>query len=209
MKSPRPKIMAECWVTSPEYRIMRDNCLAQKLPITFVNGCFDLLHSGHIRLLHHAARESLRLSCWHHEGPLVVGLNTDYSVAKLKGPGRPVMNWAERATLLLALGVVDAVVGFDEADASALIADLKPRFYAKGGDYAGKDIPELKAMPEGSAVIYAPRGEIELTDMSSSKIISRVIDAERTRVESLQGPAGPYKKAVIALASAGDPPDGP
>lgn len=209
MESPRPKIIAECWVTSPEYRIMRDNCHAQGLPITFVNGCFDLFHSGHVRLLHHTAREVLRLSCWHNRGPLVVGLNTDYSVRELKGPGRPVLNWAERAIVLAAIDVVDAVVGFDEADASALIGNLKPRFYGKGGDYAGKDIPELKALPDGAAAIYAPRSEINLIDMSSSKVLAKVIDAEATRVSTIPGSWSPLKAAIDSLARARDQADGP
>lgn len=202
MELPRPKIVAESWRTSHEYQILRDACKARGHRVTFVNGCFDLMHSGHVRMLHHVAREVARLSCWNYPGPFVVGLNSDASVARLKGPGRPVLNWAERACVLSALGVVDAVVGFDEDTATELVRDLKPRFYGKGGDYVGKPVPEVEALPDGAAVIFAPRGEIALTDMSSTKMIATIIGAEATRVQSLPGSWSPLQAAFDSVARA-------
>lgn len=94
----------------------------------FTNGCFDLLHVGHVRYLRRArALGNL----------LIVGVNSDDSARRLKGPGRPLVPEEERAEVLAALGCVDYVTIFDEDTASALVAALRPEVYAKGGDYAG------------------------------------------------------------------------
>ena len=97
------------------------------------NGCFDLLHVGHVRYLR-AARAL--------GDALVVGLNSDASVRRLKGPGRPVMPAGERAELVAALDGVDAVVVFEEDSADALIARLRPDVHAKGTDYTEQSVPE-------------------------------------------------------------------
>lgn len=94
--------------------------------IAFTNGCFDILHVGHLRYLR-AARELADL--------LIVGVNTDASVAKLKGPGRPLVSQEERAELLLALDPVDLVVFFDDPTPLALIQAISPDVLVKGGDY--------------------------------------------------------------------------
>jgi rfaE bifunctional protein nucleotidyltransferase chain/domain len=101
--------------------------------ITLSNGCFDVLHVGHIRYLH-AAREL--------GGKLIVALNADDSVRALKGEGRPVMPAEERAEILAALTDVDAVVVFPEKDVRAIIREIRPDFHAKGTDYTAESVPE-------------------------------------------------------------------
>ena len=101
--------------------------------ITLANGCFDLLHVGHIRYLH-AAREL--------GGKLVIALNSDDSVRLLKGEGRPLMPAAERAEILAALADVDAIVVFPEKDVRAIIREICPDFHAKGTDYTRENVPE-------------------------------------------------------------------
>jgi rfaE bifunctional protein nucleotidyltransferase chain/domain len=105
--------------------------------IVLANGCFDLLHVGHVRYLQ-AARALGDV--------LVVGLNGDASVARLKGPGRPLVPVAERAELVGALGAVDAVIVFDEDQADALVAELRPDVHAKGTDYREDNVPERHAV---------------------------------------------------------------
>lgn len=95
--------------------------------IVFTNGCFDILHRGHIRLLGKAASFG---------DVLIVGVNSDGSVNGLKGPGRPVNNEADRSLLLAALEVVDAVVLFAEPTPLELIRYLRPDVLVKGGDYS-------------------------------------------------------------------------
>ena len=94
--------------------------------IGFTNGCFDLIHPGHISLLHHAKNECDKL---------VVGLNSDSSVAKLKGKDRPIQKENARATVLLALKDVDVVIIFNEETPIKLIELIKPDVLIKGGDY--------------------------------------------------------------------------
>ncbi|MGC8550308.1 MAG: bifunctional D-glycero-beta-D-manno-heptose-7-phosphate kinase/D-glycero-beta-D-manno-heptose 1-phosphate adenylyltransferase HldE [Acidobacteriaceae bacterium] len=99
--------------------------------IVFTNGCFDLLHVGHITLLEDARREGDRL---------VVAINTDLSVQRLKGPTRPVVKERERGRILAALAVVDAVVAFDEPTPLQLIEALRPDVIVKGGDYSENNV---------------------------------------------------------------------
>ena len=101
--------------------------------ITLANGCFDLLHVGHIRYLQ-AAREL--------GGRLVVAVNSDDSVRALKGEGRPLIPAEERAELLAALAAVDAVVVFGERDVRPIIREIRPDFHAKGTDYTAESVPE-------------------------------------------------------------------
>lgn len=101
--------------------------------ITLTNGCFDLLHVGHVRYLH-AAREL--------GGKVVVAVNADDSVRTLKGEGRPVIPAQERAEILAALADVDAVVIFPEKDVRAIIHEIRPDFHAKGTDYTAESVPE-------------------------------------------------------------------
>jgi len=103
--------------------------------LVFTNGCFDLLHRGHVSYLQ-AAR-----ALGDDEG---VALNSDASVRKLKGPGRPIGPQKDRAAVLRALRSVDAVVVFDEDTPVHLMRDLKPNVYVKGGDHRVEDLPEAE-----------------------------------------------------------------
>src|SRR5262249_22137283 len=107
--------------------------------IVFTNGCFDLLHVGHVRYLREArARGDL----------LVVGVNSDQSVSRLKGAGRPLVPENERVELLAALECVDHVCLFTEDTPEALIAEVRPDLHVKGGDYRADDLPEARLVRE-------------------------------------------------------------
>jgi rfaE bifunctional protein nucleotidyltransferase chain/domain len=101
--------------------------------IVLANGCFDLLHVGHVRYLHGAKALG---------GRLIVGMNSDAGVRQLKGEGRPLMPAEERAEIIAALSDVDAVVIFDEPDVRGLIRELHPDVQAKGTDYTRESVPE-------------------------------------------------------------------
>ena len=101
--------------------------------IVLANGCFDLLHVGHIRYLHGAKALG---------GKLVVAINDDDSVRQIKGDGRPLMPAEERAEIIASLADVDAVVIFSEPDVRALIHEIRPDVQAKGTDYTRENIPE-------------------------------------------------------------------
>ena len=107
--------------------------------ITLANGCFDLLHVGHVRYL----RAAKQLG-----GRLIVAINSDESVRGLKGEGRPLMPAEERAEILSALADVDAVVIFSEHDVRALIREVRPDIHAKGTDYTADTVPERDAVAE-------------------------------------------------------------
>lgn len=104
--------------------------------IVLANGCFDILHVGHVRYLAGARAEG---------DVLVVGVNADSGVKGLKGPGRPVLDQTARATLVAALREVDYVVIFLEANVEALLAELRPNVHAKGTDYTAETVPERAA----------------------------------------------------------------
>jgi D-beta-D-heptose 7-phosphate kinase/D-beta-D-heptose 1-phosphate adenosyltransferase len=130
--------------------------------LCFTNGCFDLLHPGHVKYL-----EDVRAL----GDFLVVGLNSDASVARLKGPSRPLQNEAARAMILCGLRSVDAVVRFDEDTPLELITALQPDLLAKGGDYT----PETVV---GREVVEARGGRLVLVPFlpghSSSAIVDRI-----------------------------------
>jgi D-glycero-beta-D-manno-heptose 1-phosphate adenylyltransferase len=108
-------------------------------PVTLANGCFDLLHVGHVRYLHAAKKLG---------GRLIVAVNSDESVRQLKGEGRPLMPAEERAEILAALADVDAVVIFPERDVRALIREIRPDVQAKGTDYTADSVPERDVVGE-------------------------------------------------------------
>jgi rfaE bifunctional protein nucleotidyltransferase chain/domain len=127
--------------------------------ITLANGCFDLLHVGHVRYLH--AAKGLG-------GRLIVAINSDDSVRSLKGEGRPLMPAEERAEILAALADVDAVVIFSERDVRALIREIRPDVQAKGTDYTAENVPEADVVREYGgrvAIVGDPK------DHSASEII--------------------------------------
>ena len=101
--------------------------------IAFANGCFDLLHVGHVRYLESAAREA---------DVLVVAINDDASVRKLKGEGRPILSAHDRAELVAALRCVDYVVIFPEPTVGSLLTTLQPDVHCKGTDYTVESVPE-------------------------------------------------------------------
>jgi rfaE bifunctional protein nucleotidyltransferase chain/domain len=111
----------------------------------FTNGCFDLLHLGHVRYL-----ESARAL----GDFLILALNSDEGVRLLKGAGRPLISEDERAGILAALTCIDYITIFDEPTAGSLVALLQPSIYVKGGDYAGlsSDIPDVNRLPEAKVV---------------------------------------------------------
>jgi D-beta-D-heptose 7-phosphate kinase/D-beta-D-heptose 1-phosphate adenosyltransferase len=120
----------------------------------FTNGCFDLLHLGHVRYL----QEARALGDF-----LILALNGDGSVQLLKGPGRPLVPEYERAEMLAALTCIDYVTVFDEPTAGSLVALLQPAIYVKGGDYADleSDIPDMSRLPEAK-VVQAYGGVVRL-----------------------------------------------
>ena len=139
--------------------------------IVFTNGCFDLLHAGHVRYLRQA-RQAGDL--------LVVGLNSDRSVRGLKGEGRPLVGQAERAELLAALEMVDYVVIFDEPTPRNLIKALRPRVLAKGGDWKPEEIAGAEEVEaDGGKVVIVPL----VPDRSTSGLIEKIVARSRSRVE--------------------------
>jgi rfaE bifunctional protein nucleotidyltransferase chain/domain len=105
--------------------------------VALANGCFDVLHAGHVRYLHGARAEA---------DVLVVGINGDASVRRLKGEGRPVLPERDRAILVAALRDVDHVVVFGEDDVSGLILALRPDVHCKGTDYTTETVPEREVV---------------------------------------------------------------
>lgn len=128
--------------------------------VVFTNGCFDILHVGHVRYLN--AAKALG-------DVLIVGLNTDASVKKLKGNDRPINNEADRAEVLLALEAVDHVVFFGEQTAESLIAEVKPNIYVKGGDYTLETLPEAK-------IVQSYGGRVEFIPMVAGRSTTNVIN---------------------------------
>src|SRR4030095_16626146 len=118
---------------------LADTWRGQGKRLVLANGCFDLLHVGHVRYLQDA--RSLG-------DALLVGINADSSVRRLKGPGRPIMTAAERAELVGSLAAVDGVVIFEEDTADALVRALRPSVHAKGTDYTAESVPEGAAVRE-------------------------------------------------------------
>ena len=105
--------------------------------VAFANGCFDLLHVGHVRYLQAAAAEA---------DVLVVAINDDGSVERLKGPGRPILPGADRAELVAGLRGVDYVVLFPEPTVTPLLLELKPDVHCKGTDYTADSVPERETV---------------------------------------------------------------
>lgn len=135
---------------------------AQGCSIALANGCFDLLHVGHVRYLQGAAQEADRL---------VVAINDDESVASLKGPGRPVMAAADRAELVAAIRGVSYVVIFSGGTVAELLSQLKPDVHCKGTDYTVDSVPErdvVRAYGGRIAIVGDPK------DHSTRGLIARL-----------------------------------
>ncbi|WP_051180120.1 D-glycero-beta-D-manno-heptose 1-phosphate adenylyltransferase [Selenomonas ruminantium] len=128
--------------------------------IVFTNGCFDILHAGHVTYLEAAKAQG---------DVLVLGLNTDESVRRLKGPERPINNELDRAKVVGALQAVDYVVLFGEQTAEAVIAEVKPDIYVKGGDYTLDTLPEAK-------IVQSYGGKVAFIDMVEGRSTTNIIN---------------------------------
>lgn len=133
--------------------------------VAFANGCFDLLHVGHLRYLRGARAAAGK------KGVLVVALNSDAGVRRLKGPTRPLMTLKERAELIGALSCVDYVTSFGEAKAERTLSMLRPHLQAKGTDYSPDSVPE-------AALMRSLGGRVVITgdpkDHSTTALIAKV-----------------------------------
>ena len=130
--------------------------------VVFTNGVFDILHAGHVDYLSKARLLG---------DVLIVALNTDSSVSKLKGPSRPINTLADRMTVVGALRCVDCVVSFDEDTPESIIDEIKPDIHVKGGDYTVESLPESKIVQSyGGKVVIMPL----LEGRSSTGIIDRL-----------------------------------
>jgi len=150
-----------------ELRKERARLRAEGKRLVFTNGCFDILHVGHVRYLQ-SAREL--------GDALLVAINSDATVRELKGAGRPVMNEQERAELLAALSAVDYVTVFDDISPRSLIADILPDVLVKGGDYKLNEIHGREEVERaGGRVISLPFIE----GASTSSVIERIKESEK------------------------------
>jgi rfaE bifunctional protein nucleotidyltransferase chain/domain len=129
--------------------------------VTLANGCFELLHAGHVRYLHAAKQLG---------GRLLVAVNSDESVRRLKGEGRPLVPAEERAEILAALADVDAVVIFSETDVVALIREIRPEVHAKGTDYTVETVPEREVVRECG-------GRVEIVGDPKNHSVSQMIQS--------------------------------
>lgn len=137
------------------------------MKVVFTNGCFDILHAGHVRYLQ--AARSLG-DC------LVLGLNTDASVRENKGDSRPINNEQDRAEVVGALESVDYVVLFGERTAESIIAKVRPDVYVKGGDYTLDTLPEAK-------VVQGYGGHVAFVDMVEGRSTTNVIEKIKKEME--------------------------
>jgi rfaE bifunctional protein nucleotidyltransferase chain/domain len=154
-------------MTLDEAVALADRLRAERKRIVLANGCFDLLHVGHVRYLR-AARELGDV--------LFVAINSDAAVARLKGKGRPLMPAAERAEILMSLREVDHVVVFEEDTADRLIAALRPDVHAKGTDYRAGTVPEestVRSIGGRVAIVGDPK------DHSTRDLIGQILERFR------------------------------
>lgn len=156
---------APCILASADLVEVGERCRAANKLVVWTNGCFDLFHAGHARSLRTARAFG---------DVLVVGLNSDASVRRLKGSGRPILPAAERAELVASLACVDHVVVFDEDTPEECIKQLRPAVHCKGADYAppiGKPIPEATLVESyGGRVAFLPL----IDGLSTSELIRRI-----------------------------------
>ncbi len=154
--------LSKVLLTWEEAKQLREQWAAQDKKVVFTNGCFDLLHPGHIKYLVDAKALG---------DVLILGLNADASISRLKGDSRPINPLNDRAAMLMGLKSMDAVVAFEEDTPLNLISLLLPDVLVKGGDYAPDDIVGAKEVRgAGGEVIVVPF----LEGYSSSKLIERI-----------------------------------
>src|SRR5215813_7551299 len=149
-------------VSRAELREISSKLLQEGKRIVFANGCFDTLHVGHVRYLQGAKAEG---------DVLIVGVNADASVCRLKGPGRPILDERARARLVAAVRAVDYVVLFAEPNVEALLSELRPAVHAKGTDYTEETVPE-RATAERLGIRIAIVGDPK--DHSTRQLIDSV-----------------------------------
>jgi len=131
-------------ISRGEISALGEKLRRERRRVAFANGCFDLLHVGHVRYLQGAREQG---------DVLVVGVNSDRTVSALKGPGRPLLPAEARAELVAALESVDYVVVFDEPTVAEVLHDLRPDVHCKGTDYTEQTVPEREVMKNlGGAV---------------------------------------------------------
>lgn len=167
MASPPARMTAASLLTVDEAAALAARLRAEGRRIVLANGCFDILHVGHVRYLQ-AARALGDV--------LIVAINADATVARLKGPGRPLVPAAERAEMLLALRAVDHVVVFDDDTVDGLLRRLRPHVHAKGTDYTPESVPEAataRAIGAEVAIVGDPK------DHSTRDLIARIAGAGR------------------------------
>jgi D-beta-D-heptose 7-phosphate kinase/D-beta-D-heptose 1-phosphate adenosyltransferase len=145
------------WDQAAAWRSVQDG------PLVFTNGVFDLLHPGHVDMLLAARRQG--------DG-LIVGLNSDDSVKRLKGPARPVRTLAERSYVLAALAMVDAVIGFEQDTPLELILHLHPDVLVKGGDYSVDTVV-------GAREVRAWGGEVSIVPLTAGQSTTSIIERLR------------------------------
>lgn len=130
--------------------------------VVFTNGCFDLLHIGHVRYLYEAKKQG---------DILIVALNSDSSVKKLKGNNRPIINESERAELLAALEMIDYIIIFEELTAKKLINNIKPDIYVKGGDYSKESLTEWTTVEKNGGEVRLLK---EIKGRSTTSLIKKI-----------------------------------
>jgi len=178
-------------MTPADARRLRDDLEKKGRKLVFTNGCFDLLHAGHVRYLQQARALG---------DALIVGLNSDASVRELKGPTRPLNRERDRAEVLASLRAIDGVVVFNDKRATGLIESIKPHIYAKGGDYT----PESLDPGERGALDKAGT-QIQILSLvpgrSTTKIIERMTGADNAptplRLGILGSGEGSNLRAII------------
>jgi rfaE bifunctional protein nucleotidyltransferase chain/domain len=143
----------------------RDRLRAQNRSVVFTNGCFDVLHAGHVEYLAWAREQG---------DALIVGLNEDDSVRRIKGDARPIVPFAQRATVLLAFRSVDVVVGFGERTPEVLLDRIRPNVHVKSDQYREEELPERSVvLRHGGRIALAPH----VTGASTTDTIARILDA--------------------------------
>lgn len=142
--------------------------------VVFTNGCFDVLHRGHVGYLEQGSRLG---------DVLVVAVNSDQSVRRLKGPDRPVNRVQDRAAVLAALSCVDFVVVFDQDSPTELIEAVRPDVYVKGGDYPAELVPE-------APLVRRLGGEVRILGYVADRSTSAIIDRIRNRARPVSAPRG-------------------
>jgi len=143
----------------------REQLRASKRSVVFTNGCFDLIHAGHVEYLAWARAQG---------DVLIVGLNEDDSVRRIKGASRPIVPFAQRAAVLLALRSVDVMVGFGERTPELLLDRIRPDVHVKSDQYREDELPERTVvLRHGGRIALAPH----VARASTTDLIARILDA--------------------------------